>query len=104
MRNTYVTLHNPDTGESRTFAPEEKLPRWAQEALTNPDVYDAPREEPDLIGGVDPLMERNKAELLNASEQWGVEGVSDSNTKAEIVEAIRSAGYDGDGSDLPTGK
>lgn len=38
MRNTYVTLHNPDTGESRTFAPEEKLPRWAQEALDRKSV------------------------------------------------------------------
>lgn len=109
--NTNVTVHNLDNGESGTFGPGDELPAWAEEAITNPDVWEDVTEEEDIIGGDeeeeeeeeeedDPLMKRTKDDLLLASIQWDVEGVSENNTKAEISAAIRAAGYEGDGSDL----
>ncbi len=61
-RNTYVTAHNPETGESGTFGPDDDLPGWADKAITNKDVYETPKEDQapvpgpsqgaeDLIGG-----------------------------------------------------
>lgn len=104
MRNTYVTIHNPETGESRTFAPDEDLPDWAQDGLTNPDVYDVPADDDLIGGGEDPLMKRTHDDLVKASDLWEATGVSKSNTKAELAAAIRAAGYEGDGSDLLDGE
>jgi hypothetical protein len=120
VRSTYVTVHNPETGESRTFAPDEDLPGWAEEIVRegNPDVLrdegeeDSGRPVPgpsqnsvqDLIGSTegaeDDLMYLKKDRLLEVAEATGADSVSDANTKAEIVAAIRETGYDGDGSDL----
>jgi hypothetical protein len=116
--NTNVTVHNPESGESATFGPNDDLPGWAEKIVKagNPDVLKDAEEqdetpvpgpsqaEADLIGspggGEDPLMGRTKADLVAAAEQVGAADVSDSNTKAELVAAIRATGYDGDGSDL----
>lgn len=68
MRSSSITVHNPDTGESKTFGPEDELPAWATKAVKagNPDALkdvDDPDEVPtpgpgqteadDLIGGGD---------------------------------------------------
>lgn len=37
---TNVTVTNPETGETRTFSPEDELPDWAGDAITNPKVWD----------------------------------------------------------------
>lgn len=34
---TFVTVHRD--GESTTFGPGEKLPKWAREQITNPNVW-----------------------------------------------------------------
>lgn len=118
--NTNVTVHNLDTGESGTFGPDDELPSWAADLITNEDVYDdteaedAPvpgpsQAEGDLIGQTgggsdDPLMKRSKDDLVAGAEEWGAEGVTDSNNKAELAAAIRAAGYEGDGSDLLEGE
>jgi hypothetical protein len=112
-RQSYVTVHNPETGESQTFGPDDELPSWAEEIVKegNPDAFASPAEEDqapvpgpsqgedDLIGdasGEDSLMRRNKDDLLALAEQEGAASVSDSNTKAEIASAIRATGYDGE--------
>lgn len=113
MRSGYITVHHPETGESKTYGPEDELPDWAEEIIQegNPqallDDSDPSTEESDLIGGgpeEDPLMKRTHVELVLASEQWDATGVSASNKKAELVAAIRAAGYEGDGSDLLDGE
>ncbi len=61
---TNVTVHNPETGESRTFGPDDDVPAWATKLITNENVYKTPDEdqapvpgpgqgEADLIGDVD---------------------------------------------------
>jgi hypothetical protein len=71
-RNTYVTVHNPETGESKTFAPDDELPDWASDAITNPDVHDTEEKEQapvpgpsqsvdDLIGEPEKVPEAKKA-------------------------------------------
>lgn len=36
--NTFVTVHDAD-GQAHTFAPNEKVPKWARESITNPNVW-----------------------------------------------------------------
>ena len=122
MRSGHVTAHNLETGETKTFAPGDDLPDWAEKFIKegNPDaLQDAeekdqapvpgPSQGEDLIGNPsggddDPLMKRSKDDLVTGAEQWSAQGVSDSNTKAELAAAIRTAGYEGDGSDLLDGE
>jgi len=52
-----------------------------------------PAEIPEETGGEGEGLESlTKAELLEKAEAAGVEGVSNSNTKAEIIEAINAKG------------
>lgn len=36
----FVTVHNPETGESVTFETGDVLPDWAEALVTNPDVFE----------------------------------------------------------------
>ena len=36
--NTFVTVHDAD-GQAHTFAPNEEVPKWASEIITNPNVW-----------------------------------------------------------------
>jgi hypothetical protein len=113
--NTHVTVTNTDTGESKTFSPDDDLPDWAAKIVKegNSGVLETPDEEDqaptpgpsqsvgdDLIGDAggseDSLMKRSKDDLVTLAEQEGAQGVSDSNTKAELAAAIRATGYDGE--------
>lgn len=108
--NCYITVTNPETGESKTFAPDEDLPDWAVEIIQdgNPDaLLDSSEKDQDLIGTPveeDPLMKRTHDDLVKGAEQWGAEGVSYNNKKADLAAAIRAAGYEGDGTDLLDGE
>jgi len=108
-RTSYVTVHNLETGETRTLAPDDDLPDWADDkVMPNPDIYEEAKEQAptpgpsqgveDLIGdpSEDSLMKQSKGDLLTLAEDEGADSVSDSNTKAEIVSAIRATGYDGE--------
>jgi hypothetical protein len=47
--NTFVHAHTvDDTGniQSQTFGPDDKVPAWAQKAITNPDVWDGEDDTP----------------------------------------------------------
>lgn len=47
--NTFVTVHDAD-GQAHTFAANEKVPKWAREIITNPNVWASDRsaEEPPV--------------------------------------------------------
>lgn len=123
MRANHITVTDQETGQSRTFGPNEDLPSWAEKIIQkgNPDaLLEVPEDEDeaatpgsgltadDLIGvpggDEDPLMKRTHDDLVMGASQWGAEGVSASNKKAELAAAIRAAGYEGDGTDLLDGE
>lgn len=66
--NTFVTVHDAD-GQAHTFAPNEKVPKWARESITNPNVWASgdsadepeptpePTPEPALVPEPEPTPE-----------------------------------------------
>lgn len=42
---SHVTVHD-ESGVSFTFAPGDDLPKWAREAITNPNVWEGDAPEP----------------------------------------------------------
>lgn len=45
---SYVTVANPETpGQPETFGPDDDLPDWARDEITNPDVWEDSEEEED---------------------------------------------------------
>ena len=102
-RHVHVT--NPHTGERKVFGPEDDLPDWAAEAITNPKAFanvDRPDADPEtpvpganqfVVNGVpvrnrDDLYSLSKSELLDLAEAAGIEGLTNRDTKQDIVESI----------------
>lgn len=44
--STYVTVHDDDS-TAHTFGPGDKLPKWAREKITNPNVWAQPVDDSD---------------------------------------------------------
>lgn len=97
--NTYVHVHD-ENGVSHAFGPDDTVPEWAENAITNPDVWaEAPEKSEDsdeLEGG-----ESEKVELPegDVTEEWTVKqlkayakaediDLGDAKTKADILSQI----------------
>lgn len=99
--NTYVHVHDKD-GVSHAFGPEDTLPEWAEELITNPEVWaEAPAEEEDAGGSGDEGGESEKVELPDGdiTEEWTVKqlkayakaeeiDLGDAKTKADILSVL----------------
>jgi len=100
-----ITLHAKDeTGAYQTFRfrAGEEVPPELVDHITNPKAWENDEgQDADLIGATeDPLMKRKHDELVLAAEMLDAPGVSSQSKKADLVAAIRAAGYTGDGDDL----
>jgi hypothetical protein len=98
--NTFVHVHDKD-GIAHAFGPDDTVPEWAENAITNPGVWaEAPAEEdPDEPEGSDPEgSEPETVELPegDVTEDWTVKqlkayakaenfDLGDAKNKAEIL-------------------
>jgi signal transduction histidine kinase len=71
----YVTFNNKDTGESRTFGPDDELPDWAAEqaqdvhyAESEDDAADLPVAGPGQVAG-EGMSDEEKAEARKAADR-----------------------------------
>ena len=98
---SFVHVQDPDTGNYVVFGPDDELPGWAAEQITNPSAFEeksAEVPEPGssrLSDDVPPteqacaLEELSKAELEELAEE---KGVAKSGTKEDIIARLREAG------------
>lgn len=108
LRN-YVHVTDPETQQVKHFGPEDEVPSWAQELITNPkawDTYDepgipvegVPAPGPNQFAGATELVSlgnqsksqlygRDKDELRTFAEDAGID-TSNLSTKQDLVEAI----------------
>jgi hypothetical protein len=88
--NTYVHVHDED-GVSHAFGPDDTLPEWAEELITNPDVW---AEKPEAESDSDELPEGDiddtwTVKQLKAYAKGQEIDLGDAKTKADILSKIR---------------
>lgn len=88
--NTYVHVHDVD-GVSHAFGPDDTLPEWAADLITNPDVWEEAPEKSDESdelpeGDIDDTWTVKQLKVYAKSE--GID-LGDAKTKADILSKIR---------------
>lgn len=106
---SYVYVTNPETGAAATFGPDDDLPSWAEQAITNPKAwsdtdeavaleesaqFEHPDSEPDPGAGRSGDYESQTVAELRAEVKARNEGrddadrVSGDGNKADLVAAL----------------
>lgn len=104
---SYVHVTNPETGAAATFGPDDDLPSWAEQAITNPKAWsdadesvsesaqsEHPGSEPDPGAGRSGYYESQTVAELRAKVKARNEGrddadrVSGDGSKADLVAAL----------------
>lgn len=69
-----VTVHDAD-GAPHAFGPGDDVPKWAREAITNPDVWADPDSddgpEPDIVAQSQPVESESAAEAPKRGSRGG---------------------------------
>lgn len=66
----FVTVEDPKTGERKAFGPEDEIPDWAAELITNPSAWaEAPEHGDGDDEGDDPYKGWVKAQLAEEIEK-----------------------------------
>lgn len=100
----YYTFNDPDSGESKTFGPDDQLPDWAAKVAEESDhvkyegdasedsAADLPVAGPGQVAG-EGMSDEEKAEARRAADrQRKARQRADAKTKAESdAEAVRKA-------------
>jgi len=84
---SYVHVPNPDTGRTEVFGPDDDLPRWASEAITNPKAFtgdDVEDDEPPRSG-----KGSGKGAWADYAEELGVAVPADA-SKEDIIALVDS--------------
>ena len=84
---SYVNVTNPETGAAATFGPDDDLPSWAEQAITNPKAW----------------SETDEAVSLEADPGAGRSGDYESQTVAELREEIKARNEGRDDADRVSG-
>lgn len=86
--NTYVHVHDKD-GISHAFGPDDTVPEWAEELITNPDVWDEKPTEPESDGFPEGDIDDTWTvkQLKAYAESEGID-LGDAKTKADILSKI----------------
>jgi hypothetical protein len=85
--NTFVHVHDED-GVSHAFGPDETVPDWAVERITNPDVWAEKPEDADEDGDEIPegdVTEAWTVKQLKAYAKAENIDLGDAKNKAEIL-------------------
>ncbi|MFF2621240.1 hypothetical protein [Oerskovia jenensis] len=86
-----VVLRRPGTFTATTFLPGDEAPEWAEELVTNEDVFEPEDGTGTAPGEPDPpSMKWTAAQLTDYAEEHGVPLVSGAK-KADILAAIAAA-------------
>lgn len=73
----YVHITNPDTGEACVFGPDDDVPDWAEELITNPSAWSFTATHPETGEEVtmtidDALGQMSRPQLVTALEDMGL--------------------------------